>query len=336
MKNQPIMNDQFVIYCSDSTTTARDHVISKFNTASTDHTSECSRVDERLSAERLSADGLSCTGELDYPAAKSIHVLSPIVKQKRNSDVNGNGKITLQSRPPAFENTANRVFTKELLLSSMLNKCSSRSLSSKGYNNFDEDVQQCLRAEKKASRDSSGKSDHTASTSTVTSNSTSTRTSTQATVRFSKITIQEYSIQPGENPGGSIGCPLTIGWDPIHTETLDLDVFERYRGDNRRNLLEMKLESAHRTQILKGMGYSVNAIRAGTKSANLGRRDRYETISRLRSSKSQEMLEGFRHRFHNVVTLGQKKRRERKFLAPYIDANHKPEPTESTESSSSS
>merc|ERR1712238_539442 len=28
-------------------------------------------------------------------------------------------------------------------------------------------------------------------------------------VHFSNVTIQEYPIQPGDNPGGNTGCPLT-------------------------------------------------------------------------------------------------------------------------------
>ena len=136
-------------------------------------------------------------------------------------------------------------------------------------------------------------------------------------VRFSKITIQEYSLQPGCNPGGNKGCPLTIGWEPISCETVDLDVFEDSRSGNRRCKDQLKLVSEHREHILRKMGYTTNEIMASTKSANKARRARFQTIAQLKSTKSLEMVEDFRDSLNNFITLGRKKRHEEKFLAPF-------------------
>lgn len=139
----------------------------------------------------------------------------------------------------------------------------------------------------------------------------------QRTVRFDTVTIREHSVQPGVNPGGTKGCPLTIGWEPIHSETLDLEVFDTIRRDRRRCIHQLKLVSDHRQQMLTNMGFTMRDINEGTRAANIARRNRCNTIARLKSSDTQEMLEGFRSNVQNLVTFGTKKRKEQKLLKPY-------------------
>jgi hypothetical protein len=293
MKIQPIMEDElFAAYYSDLTTTSPNHV--KFDTINNYRTSDS------IIVERTSSAGLSCTGVLDYPAAKSINVLSPVVKQKQERGSGGKH---------------NKVFTKELVSSNLVNKSRTRSLSDYGVSRFDENLRTSLIVEK---------IDRLKSESGDNRNSSSAAPTTRGgKVRFSTITIQEYSIQPGVNPGGTKGCPLTIGWKPISSKKLDLDVFENARSENRRDSSQLKLVSAHREHILLEMGYPMRFIMAGTKAANQARRSRYSTISRLHYSASQEMLEGLRSTVHNLVTLGSKKRREQNFLAPYTTTETK-------------
>mmetsp|Transcript_5382 Transcript_5382/g.13525 ORF Transcript_5382/g.13525 Transcript_5382/m.13525 type:complete len:291 (+) Transcript_5382:66-938(+) len=142
-------------------------------------------------------------------------------------------------------------------------------------------------------------------------------TETRRVIRFSNVTIQEYTIQPGVNPGGFKGCPLTIGWEPISSKSVNLDVFEESRFSKRRNHKQLQLQAEQRENILKGMGYTMRSIRAGTKAANLCRRERANTINRLQSSATEERLEELRMNVRNFVTFGQTKRREQKFLVPY-------------------
>jgi hypothetical protein len=308
MKIQPIMEDElFAAYYSDLTTTSPNHV--KFDTINNYRTSDS------IIVERTSSAGLSCTGVLDYPAAKSINVLSPVVKQKQERGSGGKHNNQFRHSSASFENIANKVFTKELVSSNLVNKSRTRSLSDYGVSRFDENLRTSLIVEK---------IDRLKSESGDNRNSSSAAPTTRGgKVRFSTITIQEYSIQPGVNPGGTKGCPLTIGWKPISSKKLDLDVFENARSENRRDSSQLKLVSAHREHILLEMGYPMRFIMAGTKAANQARRSRYSTISRLHSSATQEMLEGLRSTVHNLVTLGSKKRREQNFLAPYTTTETK-------------
>ena len=70
--------------------------------------------------------------------------------------------------------------------------------------------------------------------------------------------------------------------------------------------------------------YSMREIMDGEKAANQTRRARFNTISRLKSTDSQEKLEGIQRNVKHLVTFGSKKRREQKLLAPYQDENKTP------------
>ena len=304
------------------TITSPEHV--KFNT---------NYVPDSVIEQRTSASGLSCTGDLDYPVAKSLSALVPVKQQHSSNSKEKNGGT--MSMPPNLDNTANKIYTKELILS---NKQSYIKSLSNSVSSFDEDLLKCLvvqEAQKKVQL-KAGKvnGDHENNITTCNSSGSPTTLSpTCANVQFSDVTIQEYSIQPGVNPGGNKGCPLTIGWNPISSVTLNLDIYEKVRDRNRRSSSQLNLVSAHREQILQGLGHSKQAIMTGTKAANQTRRNRYQTIARLKSSKSQEMLEALRKNVHNFVTCGEKKRRERKFLAPYLPSHCNNSDNDSTSNS---
>ena len=142
-------------------------------------------------------------------------------------------------------------------------------------------------------------------------------------VYFDKVTIQEYMIKPGDNPGGTTGCPLTIGWEPISLVTLDFDIYENVRSQDRRGPKDLLLVSAHRERILQELGHSKKAILAGTKAANQTRRNRYQTIARLKSSKSHEMLEDVSGKIRNFLNRGETKRDEQKLLGPYLKGTNR-------------
>lgn len=234
--------------------------------------------------------------ELHHPAAKTINVLSP---EKRS--------FVESSSSSDFEiSTANKIYTKELISSNTVDQArETETLSEYGVSTFDRDMHECHIAEKVNRLKAEG-------------NPTTAKTSTKKGVRFSSITIQEYSLQPGVNPGGTKGCPLTIGWKPISKDTLDLDVFESVRTKHRRNHDQLKLVSIHREQVLREMGYTMRDIMEGTKEATRARRHRYSTIARLKSTDSQEIIEDLQRNVQNLVSFGSKRRKERKFLAPYL------------------
>lgn len=239
--------------------------------------------------------------EIDDPAAKAINVLSPV----RKTHSNCGDKDSLE-----FETcTANKIYTKELVFNTQ-----SRAMNSElyGAKTFDQDLRECILETKinRLKREGMAKVEEPQTKS--------------AGVRFSKVTVQEYPVQPGVNPGGRKGCPITMGWAPISADIVDVDVFENIRGEHRRPQHELQLVSAHREHMLKEMGYSRKAILEGTKAANQERRRRFNTIARLKSSDSEEMIEGLQRNVQNLVTFGSKKRREQKFLAPYTDEKPKP------------
>ena len=297
------MNDQFATIYSDLTTEPPDPV--KFK-ASNNCTSG-SGLGRQISTAGYVIE------DLEHPAAKTINALAPVTKEHR-SDLK---KSTANS---GFENAAKKIFTKELLTSNLVDISRTETLSNYGVSSFEEDLRMSLIAESKKRR----KAGKTIGGNQVKNTDNSGFAYTLNTVRFSKVTIQEYPLQPGRNPGGNKGCPLAIGWEPISTETVDLDVFEASRTGHRRGKEQLKLVSEHREHILLEMGYTSNEIAAATKSANKARRGRYETIARLKSTRSLEMLEDFRDNLHNFVTFGMKKRREEQFLAPFNDPGKTP------------
>jgi hypothetical protein len=276
------------------------------------------------SISRPSVSGLTCTGDLDYPAAKSLSTLFPVVSKHHQQ----------HQTHPCLDDTANRIYIKEVLSSAACTKKSYMTSSSfdncympnngtTSTGSFDMDSLKILiKKEEKKNKKEKGGND----TDVVVNNNNNNNV---VGVHFSNVTIQEYPIQPGDNPGGNNGCPLTIGWEPIgEPVTLQIDLYEHFRsGDNNNNNNRRSsnklnpLVSAHREHILRQLGHSSKSIRAGTKSANQTRRNRYQTIARLKSSKGDEFLESIQKKVHNIITCGGKKRREKKFLAPYLSAS---------------
>jgi len=213
----------------------------------------------------------------------------------------------VQCHPISFENMPYKMYTKELLSNHQKN------LAQYGVSTFDKDMKECRMQEKVNRLKAEGMA-----RSQPTKKEESSSSAQRRTVRFDTITIREYSVRPGVNPGGTKGCPLTIDWKPIHNENMDLDVFDTVRSDSRRRCIhQLKLLSAHRQQMLTGLGFTMRDVNEGTKAANIARRNRFNTIARLKSSDTQEMLEGLRSNVQNLVTFGTKKRKEQKLLAPY-------------------
>lgn len=238
--------------------------------------------------------------EVDDPLAKTINVLTPV----RNRHSFGEPL----SKSEEFETfIANKIYTKELVDT---RKARRNSASFKG-NTFDKDLRECILEDKLRK---------------LKFEETPAPTQNKG-VRFGQVTIQEYPIRPGMNPGGSKGCPLTLEWTPVSKDVLDLDVFESFREGHRRPQDELKLVAAHREQMLKKLGFSRKLILEGTRAANQARRGRYTTIARLKSTDSEEMMEGIERKLKNIASFGRMKRREQKFLAPYTEKNLPKKPT---------
>merc|ERR1712238_340054 len=62
-----------------------------------------------------------------------------------------------------------------------------------------------------------------------------------STITFTKVIIKEYPYALGDNPGGGLGVPLTIEWEPMTTDVIDFDEYESLREKDRRVLHQLKI-----------------------------------------------------------------------------------------------
>jgi hypothetical protein len=141
-------------------------------------------------------------------------------------------------------------------------------------------------------------------------------------LQFHDVTIREYPIICGDNPAGTKGPPLTIGWDCVSSVSISHETYERARGPNRRRQEQMKMVSMHRENILKNLDFSRKEIDEATKAANNARYRRHKTNAH--DNGNQEKLESFRRGVSNVLTFGAKKRREQAYLKKHVPSYGKP------------
>ncbi|KAL3915043.1 MAG: hypothetical protein SGARI_008280, partial [Bacillariaceae sp.] len=110
-------------------------------------------------------------------------------------------------------------------------------------------------------------------------------------VKFSTLSIREYPMVVGNNPGVTKGVPLSLGWDYSKEYSLALDPYERARRDHRRNMQNLAMDSTRRDTILKTLGFSRQERMQGTKIANIIRRQRRETNARRNLDRHDEKMD---------------------------------------------
>ena len=102
-------------------------------------------------------------------------------------------------------------------------------------------------------------------------------------VEFDSIILRNYSIIVGDNPSVSYGPPLSLSWDYVEYAPVDVDDYERNRGD-RRNVRQMVLNYYNRRNLLRLHGnYSDEELRAAWKDVKKVRRQRYITQTYMSS-----------------------------------------------------
>jgi hypothetical protein len=136
----------------------------------------------------------------------------------------------------------------------------------------------------------------------------------QKKVTFIDVTIREYPIIVGDNPAGTGGPPLTIGWKHVSSVDLDIDKYEEARAGNRRKQQEIQMKQDYRKQLLRSLGFSLAEMQKGTKAANIVRNRRRHVNAVLYKDASNEIAEKVVRRFVSIATLGYKKRKEKKYL----------------------
>lgn len=137
------------------------------------------------------------------------------------------------------------------------------------------------------------------------------------TVRFSTLQVREYPCILGDNPGGTTGPPIAMDWEHFSEVSVPVDEYEANRPE-RRGHAEMQMPVGYRLDLLKRCGYSRNQIIEGTKPVNIARAQRVRTRETLQLDPVHALLEKVTRKARHVVTLGARKREERKFLEPYV------------------
>ena len=134
-------------------------------------------------------------------------------------------------------------------------------------------------------------------------------------VRFNEIEIREFPIIVGVSGITSSGPPLTISWKSLPgTFSVDVEKYEAARTSNRRKSLEMAMTAYHREQLLRDLGFSRGAISEATKESSKIRDNRHATNDRIGFDHGLELMESTRRKLENLLSLGSKKRKERRYL----------------------
>eukprot|EP00934_Nitzschia_sp_Nitz4_P005059 Nitzschia sp. Nitz4//scaffold76_size158648//95115//95813//NITZ4_002555-RA/size158648-processed-gene-0.244-mRNA-1//1//CDS//3329557872//5049//frame0 len=132
-------------------------------------------------------------------------------------------------------------------------------------------------------------------------------------VVFSTLEIREYPIIPGDNPSVTVGCPITIDWAHDDLVTCHVEEYEGARPKPR-TMIELRIPSQLREEMLKRQGYSRQDILAGTKKANLTKNARRRTQETMKLAPLQEFLEKAKRGTMNATLNRSGKKKEREML----------------------
>jgi hypothetical protein len=97
-------------------------------------------------------------------------------------------------------------------------------------------------------------------------------------VQFSTVTIKEYPIIIGCNPGVSAGVPMSIDWDCFHQVILSINEYETMRIPQRvTDIGHLLLKAEDRYIRLQNLGFTYQELRLAEQAATSSRNLRYES-----------------------------------------------------------
>lgn len=108
---------------------------------------------------------------------------------------------------------------------------------------------------------------------------TGTMSMTEKRVTFGKITVVEFPMELGDNPGCSIGVPVQLGWTPLTSTTRSIELFDRLRDERGRRLRkELVLTNQQRAKIVLHAGYSLEQLAEAVLLVDLIRESRRDSL----------------------------------------------------------
>jgi hypothetical protein len=109
-------------------------------------------------------------------------------------------------------------------------------------------------------------------------------------VSFAVIEIREYDQTIGDNPSVSYGPPISLDWNYVQNEAIDLDSYEGMRGKRRTSPQLMMNYYVRKNTLIHKLGYSEEDLKRATKQAERVQLQRAVTKYFLPVSKAEEVL----------------------------------------------
>mmetsp|Transcript_6408 Transcript_6408/g.18896 ORF Transcript_6408/g.18896 Transcript_6408/m.18896 type:complete len:470 (+) Transcript_6408:151-1560(+) len=141
-------------------------------------------------------------------------------------------------------------------------------------------------------------------------------------VSFSKIQIRDYETTIGDNPSCTYGTPISLSWQYLEVDPIDLDKYED--GRIRRNMRQMHLNFYKRNYLLTRAGHTEEEIKAGKKETAKVRRGRQYTRQMLPLARIEDMIESANRKAKRILGKkgsGGKKQHHRSVSEPYGPRN---------------
>jgi len=120
-------------------------------------------------------------------------------------------------------------------------------------------------------------------------------------VSFGKIMVRDYDMILGDHPCCSYGPPVTIDWNYLEYEPLDVDEYE-FHHPPRRTFREMGLNYYQRKALLCIAGHSEDDIKLATKEVGRTKLNRHMTrqLSSYPVLKAESAVESARRKFKRL------------------------------------
>jgi hypothetical protein len=126
-------------------------------------------------------------------------------------------------------------------------------------------------------------------------------------VTFDKVEFRQHALTVGDHPDCMYGPPLSLDWDIVGAQALDLEQYEGAR-EKRRNMRQMQMNAFHRKNLLTfKFGLTDEELDAATKEKEKVRRRRSLTRTMLPAMKIEDGLRSAGRKFRRAVDADARK-----------------------------